>query len=98
MTGLSQVIVNIRSTFYIVDRELSNKLARLRQFVDVHVATTAVNLLLLFFCFSYIIQHQSFKLFTVTQELISSAGSLIVTVCKSLTDTRHTSGGNLLND
>jgi len=49
MTGLSQVIANIRSTFYIVDQELSNKLARLRQPVDVHVATTAVNVLLLFF-------------------------------------------------
>jgi len=47
--GPSQVITNIRCTFRIVDRELSNKLARLRQFVDVHVATTAVNVLLLFF-------------------------------------------------
>jgi hypothetical protein len=49
MTGPSQVITNIRSTFYIVDRELSNKLARLRQFVNVHEATTAIDVFLLFF-------------------------------------------------
>ena len=53
MTGPSQVITNIRCTFYIVDRELSNKLTRLRQFVDIHVATTAVNVFLLFFLLRY---------------------------------------------
>jgi len=47
--GPSQVITNIRSTFCIIDRELPNKLARLRQFVDAQAATTAVNVLLLFF-------------------------------------------------
>lgn len=49
MSGPSQVITNIRCTFRIADRELSNKLARLRPFVDVHVAITAVNVILLFF-------------------------------------------------
>jgi hypothetical protein len=68
LTGPSQVITNIRSTLYIVDRELPSKLARLRQCVDVNVATTAVKAALLFFS-SYIIQHRSIKLFSVTQEL-----------------------------
>jgi len=49
ITGPSQVITNIRSTFYIGDRKLSIKLARLRQFLDAHETTTTVNVLLLFF-------------------------------------------------